>query len=76
VEKIIGVNERGYRIGEEHPKATLTDAEVELLRKLNEAGLCYRELAEKFETNKGTVAKICRYERRCQYAVKFKKLSP
>lgn len=32
--RIVAVNERGARIGEGHPKATLTDHEVDLLREL------------------------------------------
>ena len=72
MEKIVGVNEQGLRIGEDHPRASLTDTEVELMRQLNDDGMCYRVLAEKFDVSKGAVAKICRYERRNQYAARFK----
>jgi hypothetical protein len=55
------VNERGRRIGESHPRARLTDHEIDLIRELAEdevdavtgklirKGLSYREIAEKFE---------------------------
>lgn len=70
--KTVAVNERGLRIGEDHPNAKLTDAEVETIRTLHAEGMSYRLIAEKFEVAKGAIAKICRYERRCQYAVDFK----
>lgn len=61
------VNERGMRIGESHPGAVLTDHEVDLLLELRDEGYSYSWLAEKFEVSKGTVAKICTGQRRCQH---------
>lgn len=70
---IFAINESGLRIGEGHPRATLTDREVDLVRVLHEKhGMSYGKLAEKFEQHKGTIAKICRYERRSQTAAGFK----
>lgn len=70
----VSVNERGLRIGEGHPKADLTDAEVEAIRELNEGGMSYGQLAKKFDQSKGAIAKICRYERRGQFVAKWKKV--
>lgn len=71
--KTVAINEAGLRIGEDHPKAELTDAEVELIRSLHEAdGMSYSQLAEKFEQSKGAIAKICQYKRRAQFAVRIK----
>ncbi|WP_334157906.1 hypothetical protein [Oryzomicrobium sp.] len=71
--KTVAVNEAGLRIGEDHPNAELTDAEVERIRSLHEAdGMSYSQLAEKFEISKGAVAKICQYKRRAQFAVRVK----
>lgn len=71
--KTVGVNDAGLRVGEDHPNAKLTDAEVERIRELHEIeGLSYAVLAEKFEQSKGAIAKICRYERRGQFAAKAK----
>lgn len=72
MQKTVAVNERGLRIGEDHPRAELTDAEVERIRELHEEGMSYRQLAEKFEQSKGAIAKICRYERRGQSVANFK----
>lgn len=72
--KLVAVNDRGLRIGEDHPNAELTDGEVELVRRLNGQGMSFRILAEKFEQSKGAIAKICRYERRAQFTAKFKEV--
>ena len=53
-----------YRRGDEHPGAALTDAEVDLVRELNESGWSYSALADKFEVSKSTIAGICQCRRR------------
>ncbi len=50
------------RIGEGHPRARLTDGDVEMIRTLAEAGVRYAEIAAKFEITKWMVGRICRYE--------------
>ncbi len=70
----VPVNEAGLRIGECHHNAKLTDAEVELIRQMHEDGLTYDQLAEKFEVSKWAIGRICRYERRAQYPVKWKEI--
>jgi len=74
VEKTVAVNERGLRIGEDHQNAKLTDAEVELIRRLHEDGVSYETLAEKFEVSKWAIGRICRYERRAQLVANFKQV--
>ena len=73
--KVIGVNQKGYRIGSDHhnhnPK--ITDHVVDALRDLHEDyGIGYSTLAKIFNLNKHTIAKICRYERRADYPDRFK----
>lgn len=69
----VPVNEAGLRIGEEHPNAKLTDAEVERIRDLHEFdGMTYKALAEKFEVSKWCIGRICRYERRAQRPTNWK----
>lgn len=76
MQKTVAVNDAGLRVGEDHPNAKLTDAEVERIRELHEVeGLSYSVLAEKFEQSKGAIAKICKYERRAQTAVRVKKVA-
>jgi DNA invertase Pin-like site-specific DNA recombinase len=69
---MIGVNERGLRVGQDHQRAKLSDAAVEMIRRLHEDGMGYDTIAVKFEVSKQVVAKICRYEIRVTTAVRFK----
>ena len=51
--------------GQLHPKAKLSDREVELLRTLREVdGYSYGKLAQVFEVSKDYVVRICKY--RCR----------
>lgn len=50
--------------GQNHPKAKLTDREVELLRQMAEDGVPQSELVAKFEVSKSLVSMIVRYLRR------------
>ena len=53
---------RGWRKGESHPNADLTDREIELMRRLHEQDkMTVTELAEKFEKSKGYVSMVLRY---------------
>lgn len=70
--RLIAVNEKGIRVGEDHQKAKLTDEEVELIRRLHKEGMSYPRIAAKFEVSHWTVGRICRYERRTQIAVHWK----
>ena len=72
--KFFGVDDHGNRVGEDHPRAKLTDHEVELIRQLHEeGGLSLREIAEKFEVTKGTVHDIVNYRRRATTVVGWRK---
>lgn len=63
--KTIGVTETGYRVGENHQRANLTDEEVEMMRDLYEEGvLGYRALARAFRCSRNTVKCIVKYRRR------------
>lgn len=70
---MIAVNERGLAIGESHPRAVLTNHEVDLLLELRGEGISYDRLAVIFEVSKGTVAKICTGQRRAQYPVAYRR---
>ncbi|VDO06495.1 unnamed protein product [Brugia timori] len=58
--RIVAINERGLRVGEDHQNAKLTDQDVECIRELNRQGIGYGALAEKFERQRRTT-------RRCTY---------
>ena len=72
MQKTVGINERGRRVGESHPKARLTDHEVDLLFALYEQGLTIVEIATKFEMPKSTVNDILKGRRRTEHAVRGK----
>jgi IS30 family transposase len=74
MKRLVGVNERGLRVGEDHQHATLTDAECELIRELHDEGWSYRRLAEKFEVGKSTIADIVKHRRRAQHAVQWRRI--
>lgn len=72
--KMVAVNDKGRRIGESHPRAKMTDHEVELLRDFIDERVkegakpmqAYREAAEKFETCVDNVKSIATYRRRAE----------
>lgn len=65
--RLWAVNDRGLRVGEDHQRSKLTDADVELMRRMHEnEKIGYGRLAVMFEVNKSTVRRICKYEIRCQ----------
>jgi len=79
--KIVQVDERGRRIGETHPRAKLTDHEIDLIRELAEDGMTYQEIAAKFDLQdtagrgRKYIGKIVRCERRAHIAAKAKRIA-
>jgi hypothetical protein len=62
---LVGMDEKGYRVGEDHPNAKLTDAQVAQIRLLHEEGFVgYRTLSRLFKTPRSTISDICHYRRR------------
>jgi Mor family transcriptional regulator len=51
----------GYRIGDSHHNARLTDHEVELIRQLRGDGMKVSDLAHKFSVSKGYISKVLRH---------------
>jgi hypothetical protein len=73
MKKTVAVNEYGYRIGEDHPNAKLTDREVDLMVQMHDdENLGYRKLAQMFEVSKSQVRNICKGIKRCQTATEWK----
>lgn len=64
--RVVRVNERGLRIGEDHQRAKLTDHEVELLLRLHALGWTYADLGRKFEVSKSYARKLCIGAKRTQ----------
>lgn len=72
--RIIGVNEIGRRIGEDHHLAVLSNCDVDLLRELHEQGWGYRKLAAKFEVSKSLVRNIIKGRARGQVASAWRRI--
>ena len=70
---VVGVNEKGYRVHQCHHNCTIPDVVVDALRDLHEDyGIGYGSLSKMFNISRGTIAKLCRYERRADYPDRFK----
>lgn len=67
--RFVAVNDRGLRIGEDHPRAVLTDHDVELMLELRGEGFSLAWLAEKFEVSKSCAAKVCSGRTRARVVV-------
>lgn len=73
----VPVNERGARIGAEHPRAHIPDWAIELILELRDTGMGYRSIAAKFDDPEGDgftiswshVRKVCKGINRGQVAV-------
>ena len=57
---------RGWRVGEGHHRAKLTDHDVELIRLLREGGMKLKEIAKKFECTPENIGQIVNYKTRIQ----------
>lgn len=71
VAEFVLVNDAGLRVGESHPRAVLTDHEVQLMLALREEDAkqwTYKALAETFEVSVHCVASILTGRRRGQPA--------
>lgn len=72
MKKLIGINDEGHRVGQDHHRAQYTDREVEIVRRFKEQGMTYPQIAEKMEMPYWTVSRLCRHERRAQAPTDFK----
>jgi len=60
----VAVNEKGYRIGDSHHRAKITNHEVDLILELNMAGYGYKRIAQKFDIGVRTVRDIINGKKR------------
>lgn len=72
--KLVGVNDAGRRVGEDHPCAVLTDHDVEMIFQLREEGMGYRRIARLMECSKSLVRRIVKGEVRAQRATRHKRV--
>jgi DNA-binding NarL/FixJ family response regulator len=75
MQKLVSLNDSGRRIGQEHPRAKLLDAEVEQVLELLDAGLSYSAVARKMDVSKSCIAHIATGRRRGQTVVRVVRVS-
>ena len=56
--RMVAVNERGSVVGQDHPRAKLTDHDVDLVFELREDGMSIGRIAKAMEVSKGCIAHI------------------
>lgn len=67
-----GYNDKGYRVGESHHNAKISDHDVDLILELKYQGLTVQQIAMKFEIAESTVRDIVKGRRRAQFPTKWK----
>lgn len=72
--KTVGVNEKGFRVGQWNQSAKYSDRVIEQVRTLRDGGMTYQGIADKMEMSYHTVLRICRHERRATVPTRFKKV--
>ena len=64
----------GWRVGETHHRAKLTDDDVELIRLLREGGMNAVEIARKFECSPSNISMITNYRSRTGVGMAVRKV--
>ena len=72
MKKLVAIGENGKRIGEDHPKAKLSNAQVDEVFRMKEKGKSYRQIAKHFEVSKASIQWIVQCRTRAQWPVRFK----
>lgn len=72
--KLIALNEKSRRIGQDHHNAKYSDSEVELVLSLHSSGWGYKRIAAKMEMPIRTVRSFCSGKCRCQCVAIFKQI--
>ena len=73
--RMVAVNERGHVVGESHPRAALTDHEVDLMLQLRDEGYSIGWLARKFEVSKGCAQHILSGHNRSHVVADYRRVS-
>ena len=65
---------QGWRVGETHHRAKLTDDDVELIRLLREGGMKVKEIAKNFECTPQNISTIVNYRSRTAVGIAVRKV--
>ena len=69
--RVVGLNDRNCVVGQDHPRAVLTNHDVDLMLELREQGYSLSWLAKKFEVSKACAQHVCSGYRRAQVVVRW-----
>lgn len=69
--RLIAVTARGSRVGQDHHRAKLSNAQIDALLALRDEGWSYGRLCIKFSVPKASVAAWCQLRRRATTPDKF-----
>lgn len=69
--RLVAVNDRGHLVGQDHPRAVLSDHEVDLMFELREGGMSIGCVARVMEVSKSCAAHILSGRRRAQVVARF-----
>lgn len=72
--KLVAIGEKGRWIGEDHPKAKLSNEDIDKVFEYREKGWSYMMIAKKFKVSRESIKSICQGRTRCQWPVRFKKV--
>jgi hypothetical protein len=70
--ELVGINDKGRRVGQFHPQAKFSDHEIELVRALIESGMTHKEIKDKMDCSLDLIKKISCGDRR-QRPTKWKR---
>lgn len=73
--RMVAVNERGHVVGESHPRAVLTDHEVDLVFELRDSGMSLGRIAHAMEVSKACVQHILSGRNRSHVVVDYRRVS-
>lgn len=75
---LVAVNRKGHAVGETHHRAKLSDADIDLILELHDAGLGYARIAAKMDHVPGGISKshvryVCKAVYRAQTPERWKR---
>jgi hypothetical protein len=80
--RLVAINYKGRRIGQDHHRARFTDHEIELMRQMYEEHpvghklhVGFRKLAVIWGCSKALIVRVVTYDLRAQHAAKFKRVT-
>lgn len=74
--KLVGVDEKGRRVCEDHPSAKLTRWDVARVFELRDDGMAVAEIARKMEVSRNTIRKIIAGLTWAEEPVRYKPVAP